>query len=804
MRRALRPSSVVGRLTGIVLVVMAGLVALVSAAQIAISEHDFRAALAREESALAHRAAAELDDKIAVRVDALASVSSIFTVGDLHDETTAMEVLAERRTLSTLFDLLFVADASGKIIGTVPARSAQFGASIPDRAYFQEAMRTGRPTISAPQLGRATHAPQIIIAAPIFDASRRPVGIVAGTLLLDRPNILGNLRDARLGENGRFMLLTRDAQPLYVMHPQASKILATAPSRDTFPALYRAIGGWEGAAEGPGPSGERAMVAFENLDRVNWTLAVAYPLDETDATMRATRQRIVATTIVVLLAVSAVVFVVVLRTLKPLRTIGEELERATREHDRPAALDTRGLDEFARLARAFNALFEAREAADRELRESRTAMRMIIDNAPLQIAYTDASGVVAFCGGQRMPGLPSPETFVGRRVEDIVAPDLVPAVRARMASALAGYRERYERVSIDASGGVHYLLADYLPSMDDQGRVRGFYSFVQDVTDIKRAQTQLAENEARLRLITDNVPALISYIDRDQTYRFNNRVYETWLRRPIAELTGRRLSDVYDAQTYAWMAPQLERALRGERVEFARAFDTDTGPRYVQGAWLPHFDAQGNVLGVYGITHDVTPFKEVEAKLDRLARSDALTGLANRRAFDEALEAAIDRASTQQSGVGLLFLDVDHFKRINDTFGHGIGDVVLNEFALRLERTVGTQGRVARVAGDEFAVILEDIDDIGVAERLAHAIVVAIRAPMQIGPRRLQVTTSIGVAFDAQGHVTAKTLMRGADQALYEAKAAGRDSVQIAQARAVFRDTVERLSQQCELDTDDA
>jgi diguanylate cyclase (GGDEF)-like protein len=190
---------------------------------------------------------------------------------------------------------------------------------------------------------------------------------------------------------------------------------------------------------------------------------------------------------------------------------------------------------------------------------------------------------------------------------------------------------------------------------------------------------------------------------------------------------------------------------------------------------VPDVGPDGRVQGIFTLSIDITVMKQAEAQLARLASSDALTGLPNRREFDQALAGAFARQRRQvREGrvLALLFLDIDRFKSINDTHGHGVGDTVLREFAILLRRTVRGSDHVARIAGDEFVAVLEGLNRPEEAEQVAAKIVEAVRAAR---PADVAITTSIGIASVADGEVPPPDLIALADRALYQAKHQGRD-----------------------------
>ncbi len=183
----------------------------------------------------------------------------------------------------------------------------------------------------------------------------------------------------------------------------------------------------------------------------------------------------------------------------------------------------------------------------------------------------------------------------------------------------------------------------------------------------------------------------------------------------------------------------------------------------------------GDILTV--VFWDVTEHRRLQEEMRRLASTDDLTGLLNRRGFAEQARAALIAASDGRAPVSLLMLDVDHFKRINDHYGHPVGDRVLEEFAARCRRHLRPQDLMARLGGEEFAVVLPGTS-VTAAHEVARGLLAAIAgAPMQLGAVSLRVEASIGVASASLTGERLEDLMERADRALYAAKASGRNQV---------------------------
>jgi diguanylate cyclase (GGDEF)-like protein/PAS domain S-box-containing protein len=322
----------------------------------------------------------------------------------------------------------------------------------------------------------------------------------------------------------------------------------------------------------------------------------------------------------------------------------------------------------------------------------------------------------------------------------------------------------------DTRGQSRWLVNQGRPVHSQEGVFTGFRGAVRDVTAQRNAEKALRASEQRLRLIADNLPALVSVIDRSLRFTFNNRTYASVLGKPLEAITGQRLQDVYDADTFAALLPHLTQALEGEQ----RTFEIEVGPRAYRVTYVPDRNAQGETLGIYALAHDISLAKQVERELQTLSRFDPLTALANRRHYDERLRDAFARSERSGAPMALMFLDLDHFKRINDTFGHEGGDAVLVEFARRLVASTRQTDTVARIAGDEFVIILEGLHDAAEAETVARKILAAMRPPLAFAGRSIAFSATLGVAVRRAGETDGDALLKRADDALYAAKREGR------------------------------
>ncbi|THF56570.1 EAL domain-containing protein [Pseudothauera rhizosphaerae] len=192
-------------------------------------------------------------------------------------------------------------------------------------------------------------------------------------------------------------------------------------------------------------------------------------------------------------------------------------------------------------------------------------------------------------------------------------------------------------------------------------------------------------------------------------------------------------------------------------------------------------DRDGRLTNYAAVFSDISQLKENEAHIRHLAYFDPLTGLPNRRLLEDRLQVALAHAHRNRNRTGLLFIDLDRFKRINDSLGHEVGDHLLVEIARRLCSCLREDDTVARMGGDEFVAVLSDIADPDDAAHTATRIIEALRRPVQIGEHELTVTTSVGISIFPDDGREATTLIKNADTAMYRAKAEGRNAFQLYQ-----------------------
>jgi diguanylate cyclase (GGDEF)-like protein/PAS domain S-box-containing protein len=289
-----------------------------------------------------------------------------------------------------------------------------------------------------------------------------------------------------------------------------------------------------------------------------------------------------------------------------------------------------------------------------------------------------------------------------------------------------------------------------------------------DISEHLRAARLLRQREQRLEGIINTVADGIITVDERGLIQTFNPAAETIFGFNKAEVIGKTvrilIPDVLNAdarEASDWIKRLAEAKNLIGKKKGGEEFPVELSVREMQ---------QGESLSFTGIVRDVTAQRAEEQRIFYMAHHDALTGLPNRHLFDDRVEEAFKRCHRHNEKMSLLFVDLDKFKPINDTYGHAAGDVVLKELARRMGQTIRATDTVARVGGDEFMVLLEELETAEEATDVASKIEAAVLAPIFYEGHRLTVGASIGIGVYPDDAKDISELMDFADQAMYHSK----------------------------------
>ena len=412
-----------------------------------------------------------------------------------------------------------------------------------------------------------------------------------------------------------------------------------------------------------------------------------------------------------------------------------------------------------------------RNAAERAARELMT----IFDNSPDYVVQTDWRGNILYMNPavRRAIGLAGDESVTLRNFAEFNTPTtnrlfaevILPAVKAN--GVWVG-----ETTMVIAQGREVPVSHMVLAQPNSAGRIDRYSAVMRDISSEVEAKKQLLRQTATLRSITEAIPAIVAVVGTDRRYRFVNSGFERWMGVSRERIVGHTLAEVLSLTDYERSRPWVERALAGETVQFERHYPGRGAAGHLAVSYIPLWLDDGTVDGFVGVAQDITQHKQEEVRLLQLAQRDALTGLLNRAGFEEVLERRLSEG--EGASMALLYVDLDHFKPVNDQHGHPTGDKVLQMFAQRLSRLVRPADAVARLGGDEFAILLCGVHDSGNAYAVGEKVIAAARAPFDIDSLQLLIGASVGVAFGADPATGWRDLVARADALLYQAKADGR------------------------------
>ncbi len=424
----------------------------------------------------------------------------------------------------------------------------------------------------------------------------------------------------------------------------------------------------------------------------------------------------------------------------------------------------------------------SRRKQELALRTQQAELAAVNDASPLGLFRTDPDGACTYVNRtyEEMSGLTREQALGDGWAKSIHPEDRLKVFQAwgKASRTKQPYQGMYR--FRQPSGRIVWASMKTAAILVD-GQNQGYVGSVDDITARREAELALSKSEQRLRTITDTLPALVAYIDANERYRFNNIAYERSFGISRDEIRGKTIREFSGDAEYEIIQPYIQRVLHGETVTFETEEQADAGYHCAESTYIPQFADDGSeVVGFHVMIQDITSKKLEERRLLQLAQIDSLTGLINRAGFEQKLADAMANAQASKTLMAVMYLDIDYFKKINDTLGHLAGDMLLKAFAGRLSRTLRSIDTVARLGGDEFTVIMEGVATPEDAVTVAAKIVQSMQAVFSLENNSASTSASIGVAFYQGGNSDPRRLIKQADEMLYEAKAAGRNTYRVA------------------------
>ena len=418
-----------------------------------------------------------------------------------------------------------------------------------------------------------------------------------------------------------------------------------------------------------------------------------------------------------------------------------------------------------------------RRAQEQSLRASEAHLSAVTNASPLGLVRTDMWGNCSYVNRRF-------ETITGLTREQSLGRGWLAAFQSDggyMPAVFEHQRKHEEPFTLitrcTRTDGKSIWASTKIAAIRIDGRIEGFIGTIDDITTLRDAELALRESEARLRTIADTLPTMVAYIDAGEVYRFHNRAYDREFGRRGAAVLGMTIIDTVGEPRYRTLEPYIRRALAGETLTFEEHDEADGVERTLEVTYIPQAGDNGaSVTGFHVMRQDISLQKREKNHLLKLARIDPLTGLANRAGFMHKLAATMNEHAQDLRLMALMYLDIDHFKPVNDTYGHHVGDALLMAFSSRLVQTLRASDTIARLGGDEFTIILEKLVRAEDASVLAAKIVSAMQGPFELEGVTVSVSVSIGLAYFRDGVTDPDALIKQADMLLYQAKQGGRNT----------------------------
>jgi diguanylate cyclase (GGDEF)-like protein/PAS domain S-box-containing protein len=707
-------------------------------------ERDILNIVREQQQALAETVAEDLADKLETHLKVLEQSATLLSPATLLDAAARQDFLHRVSAARQLFDSLGITSADGEVIAIEPSQLPPTRFSIRDRDYFQRLLATGQSVVSPPLQPRSGTGATVLMLAPVRNAEGRLIATVAGTLHLQRANVLGQLAQSPVGRTGHFEIVTTVGTPVYVVHPDADKLLAPAA---------------------PASADSTDVVTTRPVRGVDWELRAVLPAAEAAAPVQDALRRLLGQLLVLGVAIAACIWLAMHWLLRPLSALQTAIHELRESPGAELRLPTEGDDELAEVTREFEALVH-------DSRRRQAELEAVMGASPLGIFRAGLDGQTNYVNDAYLQQFGVARHDAARGWLE----RMHPAAREEFWHAwCAAVRQRApvrKVIQIRHPDGRKAMLSVRSAPLVIDGQLEGHVGTIADITERVEAEKHLQRQTATLRSVAEAIPAFVAVVGPDLRYRFVNLAFENWFGIQRERIVGRAMIDVLGPHEFARSRPWAERVLAGETINFEKHFPHRPSASHLSISYVPLWLNDGTQDGFVSIGQDITRHKQEAVRLLQLSQRDTLTGLLNRAGFEDFLERVLGDGGGPT--LALLYVDLDHFKAVNDEHGHAAGDQLLKAFAQRLRTLVRPTDAVARLGGDEFAVVLPGVRQRGNAQAVADKVIAAAKQPFDIGPIRVTVGASVGVAFGVDPAVGWHDLLTRADTMLYQAKQGGR------------------------------
>jgi diguanylate cyclase (GGDEF)-like protein/PAS domain S-box-containing protein len=744
--------------------------------------------------------AADLDREMKERVGALSGLAASIDTARMAEAGYLRRVLEESVTASGLFDGGFVViGMDGRVRAELPVLPGRKELDYTGRDNFKQTIATRRAYIGKPGIGLSLKRPVLVISVPVIDAAGQVRAVISGIADLTSRALLGPLLGTKgLGSSEVFVFSIRDN--LVIAAPDPKRVLTAAPAPGQSLIYDRFRAGFEGSAVDRNSGGIMKLYSVKRLASVDWAVSVGIPAEIAFKPIRVLLTTFYSAAVIATLLALLLVGWLARRLLAPLARASARLDAMSSGQAPLELLPEEGDAEVSELLASFNRLNGRLQQQQCDLQRSESTYRSLFDNMLNGFAYCRMiyeHGVAvdfiylnvnaafeALTGLTDVAGKPVSEVIPGIRDSDPGLLELYGRV------AMGGKPERVE--VFVAALQQWFLVSLYCP------RPEHFVAVFDVITERKLAERELrlaaTAFEAEVGIVVTDAKGVIQRINRALANSTGYTAQEVVGQTPRLFKSGR-----HDDAFYASMWETIQRTGVWQGEIWDRRKNGDIYPKWMIITAVKTDD--GETIHYVRTQTDITERKAAEEEIKYLAFYDPLTRLPNRRLLFDRLRQALASGVRGEWRGALLFIDLDNFKTLNDSLGHDHGDLLLQHVAQRLFGCVRAGDTVARLGGDEFVVMLENCGQTS-GEAAAHAgtagkkILAAIRQPCVLGGHEYQSSASIGITLFGDQREAIDELLKQADLAMYQAKAAGRDTLRFfdpeMQAAVTARVTLEK------------
>ena len=365
--------------------------------------------------------------------------------------------------------------------------------------------------------------------------------------------------------------------------------------------------------------------------------------------------------------------------------------------------------------------------------------------------------------------------LLGIHYTSIIRLEDVPKIEKYFDSAINGILEEFS-IQMKTKDGKHIEMIVKLTPIIVKDETVGIYAICKDISEQIKIQHKYTESENKFEIIAENSGDLITMLDQNGMITYVSPSYRDVLKIEPYEYLGKDFYHNVHPEDIPHLIGSFEQSITSGKAwvaQFRQKHHT-LGWIWSELKGSPVYNHEKTFKQMVVLSRDISLRKNYEDKLKYFAYHDTLTGIPNRRYFEIKLKQALDAFESTGEKFAIIIMDLDHFKSINDTFGHDIGDKAIAEFSLRVGKRIRSIDTLARLGGDEFVLLLRGVETKEQVIEIAMSIINAVQKPWKIDDAKFITTTSIGISLlGSERENTFESLYKNADQALYEAKNAG-------------------------------